>query len=215
MGDDERRPVGLAQQLLELRPDLSAGVSVEGGQRLVEQQHGRIGGKGARERDSLALAAGQLSRLRVGERCQAEPLQQGDPSLPAELHVFADGQVGEERVLLKHEAHRPFLGREREPALRVEPGVPVDGDPAARRLKPGDRPEQRRLPRAGGPDERDDLAADRELYAEGELAERNVERETERVHPGISLSASRRVAPKTTKSAPIARAVSRSTSNWA
>ena len=55
----------------------------------------------------------------------------------------------------------------------------------------------------------------RELYPEGELAERNVQREAERVHPGISLRTSRTAAPKTTKSAPIARAVSRLTSNWA
>ena len=135
--------------------------------------------------------------------------------LAAELDVLAHAQVREERIVLEHEAHRPLLGRQLQSLCRVEPGVSVDRDPAAGGLEPGDRPQERRLARAGWPHERDDLAADGQLYAEGELAERNVQRETERVHPGMSLSASRTTMPKQTNTAPIARAVSRLTSNWA
>jgi len=123
--------------------------------------------------------------------------------------------VGEERVLLEDESDRPLFGRQVDAPRRVEPVDAVDRNAPAGAAQPGERAQQRGLACSGGPDERDDLAADGQLDVEGELAERYVQSEIERVHPGISLSASSRTAPKTTKSAPIASAVSRSTSNWA
>ena len=121
----------------------------------------------------------------------------------------------EEGVLLEDEADRPLLGRQVEASSGVEPVVSVDRDPPAGSAKPGERSQDGRLAGSGGPDERHDLAADGQLDVEGELAERNVQREMERVHPGMSLSASRTVTPKTMKSAPIASAVLKDTSNCA
>ena len=190
-------------------------MSVEGGQWLVEQQYGRIGRECPRQGDALALAAGELARLRVRDPRKAEALEQRDSAFAAELHVLAHAQVREERVVLEDQADRPLLRRQVDASRRVEPVVPVHRDPSAGELQPGDRPQERGLPGSGGPDERHDLAADGQLDVEGELAERNVESETERVHPGMSLRASRSTAPKQTKSAPIASAVSRLTSNWA
>ena len=50
----------LAPQLLEEPDDLISGVLVEVACRLVGQDHGRILDQGARNRDSLLLAAGKL-----------------------------------------------------------------------------------------------------------------------------------------------------------
>ena len=123
--------------------------------------------------------------------------------------------MGKEGVLLEDQADRPLLRRQVDAPSRIEPVVSLDRDPAEGGLKPGDRAQERGFACSGGPDERHDLTADGQLYVEGELAERNVQREMERVHPGMSLSASRTVTPKTTKSAPIASAVSKDTSNCA
>src|SRR4051794_16991257 len=106
--------------------------------------------------------------------------------------------MGKERVLLEDQADRPVLRRQVDASSRVEPIVSVDRDPSASELKPGNRTHQRGLACSRRPDERHDLTAEGQLYAEGELAERNVQRETERVHPGINLSASRRTTPKQT-----------------
>src|SRR5204862_974886 len=213
VGDDERRPVGLAKQSLQLAPDLATRVRVEGGERLVEQQDGGVGRQSTCEGHPLALAARELARLRVREGGEAEALEQPVLAPPPELDVLAHRQVREEGVVLEDEADRTLLRRQVDAAHRVEPGVPVDRDRAARGLEPRDRPQQGRLPGARGSDERDDLSAERQLYAEGELTKRDVNREKERVHPPTTLSASRTATPKQTKRAPIARAVSKSTSN--
>ena len=47
---------------------------VERGQRLVEQQHARLGDGGARQRHALLLAAGKLRRQAVGELGQPDLL---------------------------------------------------------------------------------------------------------------------------------------------
>jgi ABC-type proline/glycine betaine transport system ATPase subunit len=46
---------------------VEAEILVERAERLVEQQHLRIDGQAARERDALLLAAGELARLALGE----------------------------------------------------------------------------------------------------------------------------------------------------
>ena len=132
-----------------------------------------------------------------------------------ELDVRPDAQVRKEGVVLEDEAGGTLLGRQLDSALGVEPGRAVDRDTAAGLGQPCDRSKQRRLARARRPDERNGLPPDGELYAEVELAERNVDSETKRVHPGSSLRARSTAAPKQTKSAPIASAVSKSTSNCA
>src|SRR5262249_26953757 len=166
--------------------------------------------------DALALPARELTRLGVCESGEPEALEQAvGARVPSELHVSADAQMREERVVLEDESDRALLRRQLDAAPGLEPGRAVDRDPPASFHQPCDRSKQRRLARARGPDQRDHLAADRELYAEVELAERNVESEKKRFHPGMSLSASSTAAPKQTKSAPIASAVSRFTSNCA
>ena len=55
----------------KLRAHARACVSVERGERLVEEEHGRVAREGSRERDALALAAGELARPRVAKRAIA------------------------------------------------------------------------------------------------------------------------------------------------
>ena len=61
-------------QLLDLGAHLHAQLGVEVGQRLVEQEHLRIAHDGAAHGDALALAAGELARIAVEQRLEAEDL---------------------------------------------------------------------------------------------------------------------------------------------
>ena len=61
---------------MQLGPHLPARVRIERGHRLVEQEHLRPASERARERDALALTAGQLGRLRLGEVLDLQPPQQ-------------------------------------------------------------------------------------------------------------------------------------------
>ena len=78
------------------------------------------------------------------------------PAARPERDVCAHAQVREEGVVLEDETDAAPLGRQREPEPAVEPVLAVERDAAARGVdQPGDRPQRRRLPGAGGPDERD------------------------------------------------------------
>ena len=91
--------------------------------RLVEQEHGRVARQRPRERDPLALAAGELRRPRLGEMADPEPLHQlGRAAAAAEADVRLHRQVREERVLLEDEPDAAPVGSAQRPAGRVEPG---------------------------------------------------------------------------------------------
>ena len=93
--------------------------------------------------------------------------------------------------------------------------VVAERDPAgARPHRARDRPQHRRLARAGRADEGDGLAlADVERYVEREVAKRNGDVESEDRHRRISLSERRTTALMTTSSAPMARATLKSTAS--
>src|SRR3546814_16178027 len=86
-------------QQLEL--GLRAQVLVERAERLVEQQHLRLLHQAARESDALALAAGKLVRLALGEGAELDHLDHlVDAPLDLRLwHARSEGRrVGKERV---------------------------------------------------------------------------------------------------------------------
>ena len=77
VGDEHDGLVQLALQLEELLLQLGPHDRVDGAERLVHQQHGRVGGEGAGHADALLLAARQLGRVAVGVgRRQPDQLEQ-------------------------------------------------------------------------------------------------------------------------------------------
>ena len=144
----------LAEPLAELLP-LHL---VEGRERLVHQQHGRIVGQRARDVDSLEHAAREVVRPLL--------LVPSEPELPQEL---AGGEARAPRDALgEHDVvdgalpgqDRGSLGHEPEQALRAGGGRRLGADPdvAARRgLEIGDDPEERGLAAAGRADQGDEL----------------------------------------------------------
>ena len=150
-------------QALELELHLGAHLAVEGGERLVEQQQARALDDGAGECHPLALAAAELGRptLReAGETNRVEDFPHAAIHLgfahPLRLEavgdVRLDAHVREEGVRLKHHIHRALVGWHRSEVDAVEQDVA-----RGRRLKAGDRSQQRALATSGGSEQREEL----------------------------------------------------------
>ncbi|MDF2808962.1 MAG: hypothetical protein K0S43_3908 [Cellulosimicrobium sp.] len=166
-----------AEAPLEAR-DLGAGLpaqlGVEVRQRLVEEERLRVAHDRATHRDALALAAGEVRGLAVQVLAQVEHVG-GALDLPADLLlvVLALGEPERERDVLGHRevrVERVVLEHHREVALArrlLVDARAVDVELAGRDvLEPDDHAQDRRLPRAGRPDEDDELAVgDVEVHA--------------------------------------------------
>jgi hypothetical protein len=72
VGDVERRGADRDRQLLEARPGLELQLGVQVRQRLVQQEHVGLAHHRPRERDALALAAGELAGQAVQIGLDAE-----------------------------------------------------------------------------------------------------------------------------------------------
>ncbi len=161
---EDRQRRQLAMQPGELVEHVAPDLRVEGGERLVQQQHLRPDRERARDRHALLLSAAELARIALGkvehpDHAQAFPnplghQRLGRPPRPqSEGHVLVDPHVREQRVVLDHHADIAGIGRQRG-------HIPIaDADPALDRLdETGDGTQRRRLAGAGGTDQRDDLA---------------------------------------------------------
>ena len=74
VGDVDGRRLQALVQLLDLGAHGDAQLGVEIRQRLVEQEHLRVAHDGAAHGDALALAAGELARIAVEQRAEAEDI---------------------------------------------------------------------------------------------------------------------------------------------
>ena len=106
---------------LEVATHGDASRGVERSQRLVEQQHARIGRQGTGQCHPLAFATRKLGRPGAGPAPESDPI---DPlrrapsalraaraaSPQAERHVVLDIEVGKEEVVLEHVADGSLLG---------------------------------------------------------------------------------------------------------
>ena len=141
-----------------------AQLQIECSERLIHQQDFGWKGERARERDALALAAGQLVRKLLGlleKRTSASIsfdaanlfVGRGPALAKSEGHVLGHREVREERVVLKHHSDapvlRPYIGHV----------APVDRDPAMVRTdQPGHQPQGGRLAAAGRAEQRQEFA---------------------------------------------------------
>ncbi|MGY4597907.1 hypothetical protein ACVWXL_005653 [Bradyrhizobium sp. GM22.5] len=159
MGDVNEGDTELLLHPPELLAHLHAELLVEGGQRLIEQKHPRLGDRRARQRHALLLAAGELRRQAIGELRQPHLLDHGIGCAEAiglglaadaqcEGDILAHGQMREQRVGLKH--HRGASLHRREP----DDVLAADHDLAGGRvLVAGDHTQNRGLAAAGRTDE--------------------------------------------------------------
>ena len=181
MRDVEERDADLALDRLQLDLHLLAQLQVERAERLVEQQHRGPVDERPRERDALALAAGELVRARglaPGQPHQLERL--GDAradlvrrdlaALEAERDVALDVEVLEQRVALEHRVDVALERRHLLDRLAVEEDLAL-----GRLLEARDHPQRRRLAAPRRPEQREELAA---LDREVEVVDRGRRRRT-------------------------------------
>ena len=99
-------------RLVEQDDQVAAGVLLER-QRLGELDHlarGEIEVLGAHARVDVDLHLGELARRSGVERAPVDDAEAGELRLVAEIDVLADGQVGQERLLLEHHADALAVG---------------------------------------------------------------------------------------------------------
>ncbi|MOA07159.1 hypothetical protein D3C78_1268420 [compost metagenome] len=169
MGDEHRGQVDLLVQARQPAAQLLAHLGVEGAEGFVEQQDLRLHRQGASQGDALALAAGKLFRVAVGEPVQLHHVQQlvdllGDLLLgralalglhaQAEGNVVEHGHVAEQGVVLEHEADVAVAH------VVLGDVLAVEHDAAhVRGFQAGDDPQQGGLAAAGRAEQRHQLAA--------------------------------------------------------
>ena len=105
VGDEHAGDVHLVVQPAQPAAQLLAHLRVERAERLVEQQHPRLDGERARQRDALALAAGELRGIAVAEPVELHQREQLVRPAPdrrvvgprrARPHAQAEGDVLED-----------------------------------------------------------------------------------------------------------------------
>ena len=128
VGDEEHGRAVLLPQAEQMLVQARPGEGVERRERLVEEQHLRLGHEGAGDGDALLLAAGQLARPAAGMLDEADAggargrralaALGGGRSVEPEADIVGDGQPGQEARLLEDDADgRVRLGDQ---ALAVE-----------------------------------------------------------------------------------------------
>ena len=119
MSDQEQRRAPLAIELKHQIRDFAAGGNVEVAGGLVGHEHLRFAGKGARNRDTLLLAAGKLLRIMRHARRQADASQPiprprrrvaGARQLERQHDVFERRQRRQQLKRLKNES-KPALSQ--------------------------------------------------------------------------------------------------------
>ena len=120
--DQHGRHVDVVVQAAQPGAELLADAGVERAERLVQQQHLGLDGQSARQGHPLALPAGELRRVPLGEPVQLHEVEQLVDALAdrrlrlladrePEADVVAHGHVLERRVVLEDEADAAILRR--------------------------------------------------------------------------------------------------------
>ncbi len=172
MGHQHRRRPHRTEQVAHLLAQVHAQGGVEGGERLVEQDHGRRGRQGAGQGDALLLAAGELVGPAAAVPGQAHQRQHlldaiaaaapcgGGESQPARQpvgDVLRHGEVREEGALLGDDADIALLGAHERAGAGHQPLPQVDGARVGA-VEAGEDAQQRRLAAARRAEHRGDPA---------------------------------------------------------
>ncbi len=163
MRDDQDRldrQLPAAPQLQQVGTQVFRSEHVEGRERLVHQQQGRIDHQPTGKAHPLAHATGQLAWVGVLKTVEANQVDRRQGALAcllrldlqclqAGLDVLQHGQPGKQSECLEHHGHA-F----RRAAQRV---AVVEHFAGGRLNQAGDNPQQRRLARTGAPQQTDDF----------------------------------------------------------
>ena len=173
---EDRRHVHHVVEPAEPFAQLRADTGVECAERLVEEEHLRLGRERAGQAHPLALAAGELGGIAMPEVLELDEVQElvdafGDLRLRPLAHLQPEGDVVahrhvlEGRVVLEDETDVALLRRHGGRVLAAEEDRALVGG-----LESGDDPQEGRLARAARPEEGRERAR---LGIEGDVVERD------------------------------------------
>ena len=156
VGHEHKGNAGGLLDLLQLLLHILAQLQIQGGQRLVQQQHLGLAHQSPGDGYPLLLPAGKAGDaavLKAGEGNQGEHIPHllldfrfGHLLLPqGEGHVLKHVQMGEQGIALEHGVHVALVGGHIVDVLPHEDNVPLIGA-----LKPADEPQGGCLAAAGG-----------------------------------------------------------------
>ena len=207
--DVHRAEVQRIVQTHELGSHHRTQLGIEAGQRLVQQQDGRIADQRACQRRPLLLAARELMRVpqsKLLNPCEIQRLlntrgsfsRRVAPGLQNELQLLSDGEMRPERQVLEHKSHATAIWRDdRATVLRRKAAVQQNST-AIRDVESCDRPEQRRLAGAARSKDDHEFAAgnvegnvvQRHMGTEslGNVLDRNRRRRRHRVCPRVAAA---------------------------
>ncbi|AAW76941.1 phenol hydroxylase [Xanthomonas oryzae pv. oryzae KACC 10331] len=179
VGDEYRGQAGAFMQLAEPAAQIAAHLRIQRAERLVEQQHARLDCQRTRQRHALPLAAGELGGITLFQTLQLHQRQQFlhactdarfGPTLVAAAYAQAERDVLEhvhmleQCVMLEHEADPTRLHAHAGGIFIAEQHLP-----AICMLQPGHDAQQRGLARAGGSEQRQQLAL---AHIQGDVVQR-------------------------------------------
>mmetsp|Transcript_1026 Transcript_1026/g.2612 ORF Transcript_1026/g.2612 Transcript_1026/m.2612 type:complete len:216 (+) Transcript_1026:400-1047(+) len=158
MADDQRRDAQACTQLAQLRAQLAAQRDMQRREGLVQQQHLGLAGQRPGQGHALLLAAGQRGRPAVGQRLEAEAVDQRvdpcgvvglQPAPPAgqpEGNVLPHAEVREEGIVLEQVAHASGFGCQIDAGRGVQQRVAVQPHVAGTHpQQPGHGPQGQRF----------------------------------------------------------------------
>src|SRR3954469_25555239 len=163
MGDIEERDTDLLLERLELDLEGLAELRIEGAERLVPKEHGRVEDESARQGNALLLPARELGRPAPLVARKLDELKRLADALadlgfrPLRLlqpegDVVVDVQVREERVVLEHSVDVALVRRCVGNVCAIQEDLT-----GSWLLEAGDHSQSGRLPAAGRPEEREEL----------------------------------------------------------
>jgi len=165
VGDVDESGTDLGLELLQFHLHLLPQLEIQGTQRFVQKQHGRLQHQTPGNGDALFLSAGKLIYFFVSEAGQIDPFENSgnllrngglffSPPLETEGDVFADIHHGKQGQALKYQVHRPLVGgySQHAPTTNVNRAAVRFGQSC-------NHPQQGRLAAAGGAQNGEKMAA--------------------------------------------------------
>ena len=159
--DQHGGDAGAFQKLGDRLAHGCAQAGIQRRKRLVQQHQARLHRHGARQRHALLLPARKLVRPPIQDTLvQPDDIGElGDARLPsglapgeAETDIVGNGQMREQRTVLRHHANTAPVRRNEDAFVGESLSIEHDA-PAIRRLEAGDEPQQGGLAAAGRPDD--------------------------------------------------------------
>ena len=208
MGDHQRGTAERIEMPAQITSYIPTCPHIERSERFVEQQHARLCGQRPRKRHPLRLPARQCPRTMASMCREADAVEPfgGAPTrlglahptrTESEGNVLERAEMGEQQVVLKHDADMATFGSHERTRRRIIEHVAIEFDPSPIECdEPREAAQRRRLSRSVRPEYGNDFAIGHgDVRIEVEAAELHSERGVEAHQAAPPIGVPPAVAP--------------------